>query len=227
MNGKPHLLALTAAALLACGLLRGVGPGTPPVAAGPVWHDQPGEGTLHAPRRVRVALPAPADAATPERKALGSVPATPPRPAGPLRLLRWPDRQPLAQVPVRIHDLRLRSAIDTVTLASGHVPLEDWCYDVVPQAHDRVLMVRANGYETQRLTVPAATARGRDHVVLLRPTRGWYGRVVDGKGAPFVYCGPVQFIDWEGDQPITVRWKLSEPVLESRWAILQPPDLEG
>ena len=50
---------------------------------------------------------------------------------------------------------------------------------------------------------------------------------VDGKGAPFVYCGPVQFIDWEGDQPITVRWKLSESVPDSLWAIFQPPDIEG
>jgi hypothetical protein len=49
---------------------------------------------------------------------------------------------------------------------------------------------------------------------------------VDGKGAPFFYCGPVQFIDWEGDQPITVRWKLSEPVPDSLWPIFQPPDPE-
>jgi hypothetical protein len=27
--------------------------------------------------------------------------------------------------------------------------------------------------------------------------------------APFVYCGPVTFQDWEGDMPITVRWRLS------------------
>jgi len=47
---------------------------------------------------------------------------------------------------------------------------------------------------------------------------------VDGKGAPFFYCGPVQFIDWEGDKPITVRWKLAEPVPDSLWAIFQPPD---
>jgi superfamily II DNA or RNA helicase len=26
--------------------------------------------------------------------------------------------------------------------------------------------------------------------------------------APFVYCGPVTFVDWEGDSPITVRWRL-------------------
>jgi superfamily II DNA or RNA helicase/diadenosine tetraphosphate (Ap4A) HIT family hydrolase len=47
---------------------------------------------------------------------------------------------------------------------------------------------------------------------------------VDGKGAPFVYCGPLQFIDWEGDQPITVRWQLSQQVPDSLWAVFQPPD---
>jgi hypothetical protein len=49
---------------------------------------------------------------------------------------------------------------------------------------------------------------------------------VEGKGAPFVYCGPVQFIDREGDQPITARWNLSEPVPDSLWSIFQPPNLE-
>ncbi len=29
-----------------------------------------------------------------------------------------------------------------------------------------------------------------------------------GKAAPFVYCGEVTFVDWEGDQPITIRWQL-------------------
>lgn len=33
----------------------------------------------------------------------------------------------------------------------------------------------------------------------------------NGKAAPFRYCGPVTFIDWEGDAPISVRWRLSEP----------------
>ena len=32
--------------------------------------------------------------------------------------------------------------------------------------------------------------------------------------APFVYCGPVTFEAWEGESPITVRWRLQGPVLE-------------
>ncbi|MEN8207350.1 MAG: DUF3427 domain-containing protein [Pseudomonadota bacterium] len=32
------------------------------------------------------------------------------------------------------------------------------------------------------------------------------------KAAPFVYCGDVMFVDWEGTKPITIRWQLKEPV---------------
>ncbi|MCB9725547.1 MAG: DUF3427 domain-containing protein [Spirochaetaceae bacterium] len=44
---------------------------------------------------------------------------------------------------------------------------------------------------------------------------------INGRGAPFVYCGPVEFVDWEGDQPITIRWKLAESVPESLWAVFE------
>jgi hypothetical protein len=33
-----------------------------------------------------------------------------------------------------------------------------------------------------------------------------------GNAAPFTYCGPVRFDSWEGERPITVTWRLSEPV---------------
>ncbi len=36
---------------------------------------------------------------------------------------------------------------------------------------------------------------------------------LSGRGAaPFVYCGDVTFQDWGGERPITVRWKLPDPV---------------
>lgn len=35
-----------------------------------------------------------------------------------------------------------------------------------------------------------------------------------GRSAPFVYCGDVAFDSWEGDAPITVRWRLQRPVPE-------------
>ncbi|MFZ0427787.1 MAG: DUF3427 domain-containing protein, partial [Acidobacteriota bacterium] len=42
------------------------------------------------------------------------------------------------------------------------------------------------------------------------------------RAAPFVYCGPVDFESWEGEQPTTVMWRLGESVpqrLESRFGM--------
>jgi hypothetical protein len=41
---------------------------------------------------------------------------------------------------------------------------------------------------------------------------------VDGRAAPFVYCGEVDFVDWEGEKPITIRWKLRTPLPEQLWS---------
>ncbi len=35
---------------------------------------------------------------------------------------------------------------------------------------------------------------------------------IGGKAAPFIYCGEVEFTEWEGERPITVRWRLQEPL---------------
>lgn len=35
-----------------------------------------------------------------------------------------------------------------------------------------------------------------------------------GRAAPFVYCGQLEFLDWEGERPITVRWRLANPLSE-------------
>jgi superfamily II DNA or RNA helicase/HKD family nuclease/diadenosine tetraphosphate (Ap4A) HIT family hydrolase len=39
---------------------------------------------------------------------------------------------------------------------------------------------------------------------------------VNGSAAPFLYCGDCDFASWEGDRPITVRWRLRQP-LPDRW----------
>ncbi len=31
-----------------------------------------------------------------------------------------------------------------------------------------------------------------------------------GRPVGFTYCGEVQFVDWEGDEPITIRWRLAQ-----------------
>ncbi len=55
-------------------------------------------------------------------------------------------------------------------------------------------------------------------VHLLVRKRGKLG----SKAAPFVYCGEVTFVEWEGDNPITVRWKLKNPLGENLADLLIP-----
>lgn len=35
---------------------------------------------------------------------------------------------------------------------------------------------------------------------------------------PFIYCGEVDFVTWEGDAPISVRWRLRESVPQTLWS---------
>jgi hypothetical protein len=49
-------------------------------------------------------------------------------------------------------------------------------------------------------------------------------KVLDGKAAPFVYCGGVDFENWEGEQTISVKWKLREPVPDDLRETLNVPD---
>ena len=41
--------------------------------------------------------------------------------------------------------------------------------------------------------------------------------------APFIYCGDVDFVDWEGSQPISVTWRLPSPVPSHLNRMLQVP----
>jgi superfamily II DNA or RNA helicase/HKD family nuclease len=43
------------------------------------------------------------------------------------------------------------------------------------------------------------------------------------KPTPFIYCGEVDFVSWEGNNPITVRWRLREKVPPSLKSILEVP----
>jgi len=38
-----------------------------------------------------------------------------------------------------------------------------------------------------------------------------------GTGAPFYYCGPVEYASWTGEKPITVIWRLTVPVPPPLW----------
>lgn len=40
------------------------------------------------------------------------------------------------------------------------------------------------------------------------------GKLRNGKAAPFLYCGQPEFEGWEGEDPITMTWRLTVPVPE-------------
>jgi len=43
------------------------------------------------------------------------------------------------------------------------------------------------------------------------------------KATPFTYCGEVDFVSWEGNKPVTVRWRLRERIPASLHANLKVP----
>lgn len=45
----------------------------------------------------------------------------------------------------------------------------------------------------------------------------------DTGSAAFVYCGELRFEDWQDDKPITVRWRLTDPVPPRLWTLLSVP----
>jgi hypothetical protein len=61
-------------------------------------------------------------------------------------------------------------------------------------------------------------ARGLHVHLLVRPSK----KISQG-GAPFIYCGEVDYVSWEGNAPITVLWRLREPVPPTLWSTLNVP----
>lgn len=77
-------------------------------------------------------------------------------------------------------------------------------------------------WQSQNRTTQASThgVMLRDHAakalhvhLLVRP----------GRRGPFIYCGEVDFVAWQGNAPISVHWRLREAVPQSLWATLQVP----
>ena len=62
----------------------------------------------------------------------------------------------------------------------------------------------------------------KDHKVHLY-VRRW--KKSGNRAAPFVYCGELEFQDWEGEKPITVQWKLQNPVPKNLNEFLQVPEV--
>jgi hypothetical protein len=92
---------------------------------------------------------------------------------------------------------------------SGHH--DDHNYD------DRFLSPTRFRWQSQNRTAQQAhhgqiisqQAPGYSIHLLVRPTK-----LANSVGAPFVYCGEVDFESWQGERPITVTWQLRQPVPE-------------
>jgi len=146
---------------------------------------------------------------------------------------------------LRLWERYLREAIgpafgltfDQATWNAGFVPKPPHLFLLVTltkddmssehQYTDHFLSDREFSWQSQNATT-RDSKRGRmigDHQafgihvhLLVRPTKK-----TGSKPTPFVYCGEVDFVDWESDRPITVRWRLREPVPRSHWLPLNVP----
>jgi hypothetical protein len=62
------------------------------------------------------------------------------------------------------------------------------------------------------------SARGIHVHLFVRPTKK-----TGQKPTPFTYCGEVDFVSWEGNSPISVRWRLKEHMPPGQRALLRVP----
>ena len=110
---------------------------------------------------------------------------------------------------------------------SGHifllVTLDKEAHASTFQYHDKFLGPDLFQWQSQNRTRRDSTdgREIREHRTRNVPVhlfvRAQKRRSGQGGAAPFVYCGDVAFVDWEGDAPITVRWRLPEPVPARLW----------
>ena len=95
-----------------------------------------------------------------------------------LRMLRWPDRVPVAGVLVQVVGGGSKQVIRTVAPTSGRLRLADSLRE-----HITAVFVRADGYEPLRVE-GEVVGEGIEYLAFLRPTEGWYGQVIDFEGGP-------------------------------------------
>uniref|UniRef100_UPI0025CCC168 DUF3427 domain-containing protein n=1 Tax=uncultured Phenylobacterium sp. TaxID=349273 RepID=UPI0025CCC168 len=94
------------------------------------------------------------------------------------------------------------------------------------QYDDRFLSPTRLRWHSQNKTTPAS----RDGRIISGAEPGYeihlFVRATKKRGpvaAPFFYCGEVEFVSWEGSQPITVEWRLTSPVPEHLRKVLDVP----
>ena len=99
---------------------------------------------------------------------------------------------------------------------------------VNPKYEDRFLAADTFQWQSQRQTTRSKKAgiEIRDHAALGISVHLFVRRdakTPNGTGAPFYYCGEVEFADWEGEKPITVRWRLQGPLPDRLQSLFRIP----
>lgn len=96
------------------------------------------------------------------------------------------------------------------------------------QYQDRFLSPDLFQWQSQNRQHRAGTTEQKmaRHVELAIPVHLFVRKApkIDGRAAPFLYCGTCEFVDWEGDRPITVRWRLASPLPQRWWEVLRAPE---
>ena len=107
-----------------------------------------------------------------------------------------------------------------VTLEKGSLN-KDYRYDDRFLSADRFLWQSENRTKQERKhgrLIRNHQSKGVDIYLFIRRHK-----LLDGTVAPFVYCGPVDFESWEGETPITVKWRLRESVPSTMRGSLEVP----
>jgi hypothetical protein len=97
------------------------------------------------------------------------------------------------------------------------------------QYHDRFLTADTFQWQSQNQTTQASKS-GREirnhpdmgiqvHLFVRRDPK-----TPGGTGASFYYCGEVDFVEWHGEKPITVKWRLRIPLPERLQKAFQVPE---
>ena len=151
------------------------------------------------------------------------------------------DRQiKLVFVPFRVAAV-LAAAIRQYAEQLGIMLLEEWQYPVVQEigCRDRCLAIIELGEGHLGVRVDEGLLIDATHALQIADIEGILGAAVAGMFAlefavrlllglglfqrDVIYCGEVDFVSWEGNSPITVRWRLKERVPQSLRGFLRVP----
>jgi hypothetical protein len=105
------------------------------------------------------------------------------------------------------------------------VTLDKAAHDEAFQYKDRFLTATQFQWQSQNRTTQASEAgksiqAHQEQAITVHLFVRAKPKTSDGRGAPFYYCGPVNFVSWEGNQPITVIWRLVKAVPSVLWSEL-------